>query len=153
MAPLADLVVRFQGGNNAGHTLVVEGEQTVLHVVPSGVLHGDTVNLIGPGVVVAEGAEVRDSIIMNDTQVGPGAAVDRAVVDKEVLIGEGANVGFGDDNTPNAALPEVLNTGVSLVGKRAHVPANAVLGRNVVISPGVTAEGYPASDIHSGASV
>ncbi len=52
LAPRADLVVRFQGGNNAGHTLVVDGEQTVLHVVPSGVLHGDTVNLIGPGVVV-----------------------------------------------------------------------------------------------------
>jgi adenylosuccinate synthase len=52
LAPQADLVVRFQGGNNAGHTLVVDGEQTVLHVVPSGVLHPDTVNLIGPGVVV-----------------------------------------------------------------------------------------------------
>jgi len=52
LAPRADLVVRFQGGNNAGHTLVVDGEQTVLHVVPSGVLHPDTINLIGPGVVV-----------------------------------------------------------------------------------------------------
>ncbi len=52
LAPRADLVVRFQGGNNAGHTLVVDGEQTVLHVVPSGVLHADTINLIGPGVVV-----------------------------------------------------------------------------------------------------
>jgi adenylosuccinate synthase len=52
LSPRADLVVRFQGGNNAGHTLVVDGEQTVLHVVPSGVLHPGTVNLIGPGVVV-----------------------------------------------------------------------------------------------------
>jgi adenylosuccinate synthase len=52
LSPRADLVVRFQGGNNAGHTLVVDGEQTVLHVVPSGVLHAGTVNLIGPGVVV-----------------------------------------------------------------------------------------------------
>jgi adenylosuccinate synthase len=52
LALRADLVVRFQGGNNAGHTLVVDGEQTVLHVVPSGVLQPDTINLIGPGVVV-----------------------------------------------------------------------------------------------------
>jgi adenylosuccinate synthase len=52
LSPRADLVVRFQGGNNAGHTLVVDGEQTVLHVVPAGVLHESTVNLIGPGVVV-----------------------------------------------------------------------------------------------------
>jgi len=55
LSPRADLVVRFQGGNNAGHTLVVDGEQTVLHVVPSGVLHPGTVNLIGPGVVVDPG--------------------------------------------------------------------------------------------------
>ncbi len=52
LAPQAQLVVRFQGGNNAGHTLVVEGVQTVLHVVPAGVLNPGTVNLIGGGVVV-----------------------------------------------------------------------------------------------------
>ncbi|MFP6659997.1 MAG: adenylosuccinate synthase [Myxococcota bacterium] len=52
LAPRADLVARFQGGNNAGHTLVVDGETTVLHVVPSGILHPQSVNLIGPGVVV-----------------------------------------------------------------------------------------------------
>ena len=52
LGPRADLVARFQGGNNAGHTLVVEGETTILHVVPSGILHDGSVNLIGPGVVV-----------------------------------------------------------------------------------------------------
>jgi len=52
LGPQADLVARFQGGNNAGHTLVVDGETTVLHVVPSGILHEGSVNLIGPGVVV-----------------------------------------------------------------------------------------------------
>ena len=52
LGPRADLVARFQGGNNAGHTLVVDGETTILHVVPSGVLHDGSVKLIGPGVVV-----------------------------------------------------------------------------------------------------
>ena len=52
LAQHADLVARFQGGNNAGHTLVVDGEKTVLHVVPSGILHPNKFNLIGPGVVV-----------------------------------------------------------------------------------------------------
>jgi len=52
LAPRAQLVVRFHGGNNAGHTLVVDGDKTVLHVVPAGILDPDTVNLIGPGVVV-----------------------------------------------------------------------------------------------------
>ncbi len=47
-----DLVVRFQGGNNAGHTVVVNGEKTILHLLPSGVLHQDALCVIGPGVVV-----------------------------------------------------------------------------------------------------
>ena len=55
LAPQAQLVVRFHGGNNAGHTLVVDGDKTVLHVVPAGVLDPSTVNLIGPGVVVDPG--------------------------------------------------------------------------------------------------
>jgi adenylosuccinate synthase len=55
LAPRAQLVVRFHGGNNAGHTLVVDGDKTVLHVVPAGVLDPSTVNLIGPGVVVDPG--------------------------------------------------------------------------------------------------
>ena len=48
----ADCVVRYQGGNNAGHTLVVNGEKTVLHLVPSGVLHEGKLCVIGNGVVV-----------------------------------------------------------------------------------------------------
>ncbi|NNF07180.1 MAG: adenylosuccinate synthase [Candidatus Eisenbacteria bacterium] len=48
----ADVVVRFQGGPNAGHTLVVDGETTVLHLVPSGILHPKTDCVIGNGVVL-----------------------------------------------------------------------------------------------------
>jgi adenylosuccinate synthase len=48
-----DAVVRFQGGHNAGHTLVIDGEKTVLHLVPSGILNEDAQCLIGNGVVVS----------------------------------------------------------------------------------------------------
>lgn len=48
----ADLVVRSQGGNNAGHTVVVDGEQYKLQLIPSGILYPNCVNIIGPGVVV-----------------------------------------------------------------------------------------------------
>lgn len=51
LADKADYVVRFQGGNNAGHTVVVNGEKFILKLLPSGVLHGGTC-IIGPGVVV-----------------------------------------------------------------------------------------------------
>jgi adenylosuccinate synthase len=52
LAREADLVVRYQGGANAGHTVVVRGEKYVLHLVPSGVLHPHKVNVIGNGVAV-----------------------------------------------------------------------------------------------------
>jgi adenylosuccinate synthase len=48
----AQLVVRYQGGNNAGHTLVVGGEKFIFHLIPSGILHPGTVCLIGNGVVL-----------------------------------------------------------------------------------------------------
>jgi adenylosuccinate synthase len=48
----ADVVARYQGGNNAGHTLVVGGEKTVLHLIPAGVLHEGKTCIIGNGVVV-----------------------------------------------------------------------------------------------------
>lgn len=51
LAEKADLVIRFQGGNNAGHTMVVNGEQFISHLVPSGILQGKTC-LIGNGLVV-----------------------------------------------------------------------------------------------------
>ena len=48
----SDYVVRYQGGANAGHTLIVEGKKTVLHLIPSGVLHQDTKCVIASGVVL-----------------------------------------------------------------------------------------------------
>ena len=51
-----DAVVRFQGGHNAGHTLVIDGEKTVLHLVPSGVLRERVVCMIGNGVVLSPSA-------------------------------------------------------------------------------------------------
>ena len=46
-------VVRFQGGHNAGHTLVVDGEKTILRLLPSGILHPGVECMIGNGVVVS----------------------------------------------------------------------------------------------------
>ena len=47
-----DMIVRYQGGNNAGHTVVVNGKKTVLHLLPSGILNKDALCVIGPGVVL-----------------------------------------------------------------------------------------------------
>lgn len=52
MSAHSDIVVRFQGGNNAGHTLYVEGQKVVLHQIPSGILHEETQAALGAGVVI-----------------------------------------------------------------------------------------------------
>ena len=52
LAPQYDLVARFQGGPNAGHTLKFDGKKFVLHTVPSGIFRPELMNLIGNGVVI-----------------------------------------------------------------------------------------------------
>ena len=52
LAEEAEVIVRFQGGNNAGHTVEVGDKQYKLHLIPSGILHDDKLNIIGNGVVV-----------------------------------------------------------------------------------------------------
>lgn len=56
----ADCVVRFQGGNNAGHTLVVHGTKYIFHLIPSGILHPGKVCMIGNGVVIDPGVLIQE---------------------------------------------------------------------------------------------
>ncbi len=67
LAPQYDIVARFQGGPNAGHTLVIDGEKTVLHIIPSGIFRPQTLNVIGNGVVI-------DPIVMKKEIEGLKAA-------------------------------------------------------------------------------
>ena len=92
-------------------------------------------SVLSPGVRVAEGAVIRDSVILPDTVIESGAVIDRCVVDKRVRVGAGAKVGDGDDNSANKAMPEVLNTGLTMVGEGSTIPEGLVIGRNVVIHP------------------
>jgi glucose-1-phosphate adenylyltransferase len=110
-------------------------------------------SVISPGVYISAGAVVRDSVVMNDTWIGPGVVVDRAIIDKEVHISEGVYIGFGDDNTPNRQSPKSLNTGLTVVGKHARLPAGVHIGHNVVINPNICEEAFPGSSIASGETV
>ncbi len=84
LAAKCDLVVRYQGGNNAGHTIIVEGKKTVLHLIPSGILHPHCVSLVGHGVVfdprafMSELAKVREagaSVTPENLRLSRGATV------------------------------------------------------------------------------
>jgi glucose-1-phosphate adenylyltransferase len=111
-------------------------------------------SVLSPGVRVDPGAIVRDSVIMFDTVVRACAVVDRAIIDKEVSIGPNAVVGMGDDfTTPNRQEPGRLNTGITVVGKRAIIPAGCRLGRNVRVAGDVRPADFPSRTLRSGASV
>jgi adenylosuccinate synthase len=62
----ADAVVRFQGGHNAGHTLVIDGAQTILHLIPSGILHEGVTCLIGNGVVLSPEALLAEAATLEE---------------------------------------------------------------------------------------
>jgi glucose-1-phosphate adenylyltransferase len=110
-------------------------------------------SVISPGVYLSAGAVVRDSVVMSDTWVGPGVVIDRAIIDKDVKVAEGAQVGLGDDNTPNRQSPASINTGLTVIGSRAQLPAGVVIGHNVVIRPDATAESFPTREIPSGETI
>jgi adenylosuccinate synthase len=82
-APQYDMVARFQGGPNAGHTLYVEDKKVVLHQIPSGIFHQHTVNLIGGGVVLDPVTLKREC----DTVAGFGIDVK-----KNLFISERTNI-------------------------------------------------------------
>jgi glucose-1-phosphate adenylyltransferase len=118
------------------------------------VVDGTVVNsVLSPGVRVEVGAVVRDSIVMFDSVIRKGAVIDRAILDKEVVVGAGAIVGDGDDNVPNKAEPGRLNTGITVIGKQAVIPRGTRIGRNVKVAPGVRTADFDRKVIRSGASV
>ena len=136
--------VRLGAAGQSCYSLVSNGcviEGTVIHSV------------LSPGVRIEPGAVVRDSVIMNDTMIRSDAVVDRCVLDKEIEIGAGARVGAGDDMTPNRLEPGNLNTAITIVGKRACVPAGATIGRNCRIDANTTPKDYDQLEVPSGATI
>ena len=77
----ANYVVRFHGGNNAGHTVIVDGDTYKLHLIPSGVLYDHPISIIGNGVVVDPAALIKEIKYLQEKGVDPNLKVsDRAHV-------------------------------------------------------------------------
>ena len=123
-------------------------------VVCAGTLLEGTVerSVISPGVVVERGAVVRDSVIMNHCRIGEGAVVDRAILDKNVWVGAGAQVGTGEA-APNRVCMRTLTCGVTVVGRDTTLPPGIVIGRNCIIHPDLVETDFVDAEIPSGATV
>jgi len=112
-----------------------------------------TNSVLSPGVCIEEGAEVRDSVILNDTVIRAGARVECAILDKQVEVGREAFIGYGTDNTPNRMEPRNLDSGITIIGKEARIPEGVRIGRNSRIDSRVKAADFPGREVPAGGSV
>ncbi len=110
-------------------------------------------SVLSPGVIVEEGAVVRESIVLFDTVIGAGSVIDRSILDKEVIIGKSCRIGDGDDMTPNKLEPSRLNTGITIIGKRAQLPDYLKVGRNCKIGTDLRPGDFPNDTLASGETV
>jgi len=93
-------------------------------------------SVLSPGVIVHPFAKVKNSVILNDVEIMQGATVENCIIDKHTVIGANAKIGYGGDYTPNKEHPELLDTGITVLGKHLQVPENMEIGRNVRIFQG-----------------
>ena len=110
-------------------------------------------SIISPGVQVAVGAVVKDSIIMDGTYVGRNSIIDHAILDKNVTIEPDCHIGFGDDYRANRLNPSILSSGLTIVGKRTVIPAGYKIGRNCIIFSNVVEGNLPPSEVKSGETI
>jgi len=102
-------------------------------------IYGEIYNsVIGCGVTIGKGTVIRDSIIMNYTQIGEGCELNKAIVAENVVIGKGVKMGMGEE-VPNDTAPHIYSDGIVTVGERSVIPDGITVGKNTVIF-GVTSE-------------
>jgi len=110
-------------------------------------------SVLASGVYIEEGAVVTNSILMHNTHIKSGAVIDKAIIDKNVIVGENVQIGYGKDIVPNKNIPDKLNTGLTVIGKGAHIPANITIGRNVIIENHTSAKKFKMDNIPSGETI
>jgi glucose-1-phosphate adenylyltransferase len=121
-------------------------------VSPGSVIEGSVSgSILGPGVYVAPGAQVRNSILLHRVIVREGAILDSVIADKGVEVGRDVTVGLMGSLTPNRQIGENLQSGVTVFGKNAQIPGGIKSEKNVMVYPGV--HDMPREHIESGATI
>lgn len=105
----------------------------------NGVVSG---SIIGPGVTIPAGAQIIDSIIFPDVVIEPGCKIERCIIDRATHIQHNTIIGHKNSAVPNHDSPQLLNSGLTLIGAHNVVPANVVIGSNVLIKPRTNAAMY-----------
>ena len=134
--------------------VITDGGRVKNSIISEGcVIKGTVINsVLSPGVVVGAGSTVTDSIVMHDSQIGPGALIEHTICDKDVKFGRAARCGTGGPD-PNQDFPLLLASGLTVIGKAAAIPEGTTIGKNCLVYPDVSEGCFARSVINSGESV
>ena len=110
-------------------------------------------SILSPGVHIARGAEVRDSIVFHDCIIGRSSRINRVIADKQVHIGENVSIGWDAPEEPNREFPDHFKMGLSLIGKLSHVPDGVTMGMHCLVYPEVRDSSWGETLIPSGSVI
>ena len=113
-------------------------------------VYGEVYNsVIGCGVTIGKETVIRDSIIMNQTQIGEGCEINKAIIAENVVVGNQVKLGVGEE-TENDTAPHIYNHGLVTIGEKSVIPDGISVGKNSVISGVTAAADYEDSQLASG---
>ena len=113
-------------------------------------IYGKVYNsVIGCGVTIGKDTVVRDSIIMNHTEIGEGCELDKAIIAENVVVKDRVKLG-GGEAAENDTAPHIYNSGLVTVGEKSVIPPDVSVGQNSVVSGITAAEDYPDGSLGSG---
>ncbi|MBP8933981.1 MAG: glucose-1-phosphate adenylyltransferase [Candidatus Atribacteria bacterium] len=110
-------------------------------------------SVIFNGVYVSEEANIKGSILMNDCYIGKNSQMERVILDKGVIIGEGTRIGGGQVFSINKKYPEVLESGITIIGKNTRIPSRCEIGGNCIIGADLNESDFPQLVISSGETI
>jgi glucose-1-phosphate adenylyltransferase len=110
-------------------------------------------SILFPGVEVQQDAEVKDSILMFDTRVEADSRLNKVIADSEVIVGQDCQIGFGEASVPNEDYPQLLQSGLTLVGRGSVIPNQRQIGCNCIVQPNMVAAQFRKKEYGSGVTI
>ena len=113
-------------------------------------IYGKVYNsVIGSGVTIEEGTEVRDSIIMNGVTIGKDCVINKSIIADNVVVGDHVIMGTGEE-VPNVLRPDIYAFGLVTIGEGSVIPSGVQIGKNTAISGETLLEDYKEKVLESG---